>query len=71
MTSEGPKIGDAIVIDGEKYRLRGKGGHGDLLFLARCPKRNPTHVLVWDGHLDYDDRAGVWRADGMNLALLP
>jgi len=54
------QVGDPIVIAGDKYRIREViGDHA--LYVAVCPKRNPTHRVSFYGSPGWDSYAGVWR----------
>lgn len=55
------EIGDPIVVDGNKYRIRGTEEEGRTLLLAMAPSRRPTHRLRCGETPEWDKRIGVWR----------
>lgn len=61
-------VGDPIVVNGVKYRLRQICAWGPL-YLSKPPAHWPQFkISVPREQLRYDARAGVWRApDGVNV----
>lgn len=54
------KVGDPVVVEGTKYRIRSI--EGSCYSVAAAPKRTATHRL--EGELTWDARVGVWRTNG-------
>lgn len=68
-----PELGDPIVLDGHKYRIRvvGHNPANDMpvLDLAKTPARKPAFQFH-STSLEWDSHVGVWRGSG-SLAELP
>lgn len=60
-----PILGDPIVINGVKYRIR-QITATSLFYLSKPPTRLARYSIEWPRGLRYDAKAGVWRApDGV------
>lgn len=67
-----PKRNEPIVVNGQKYRVRGFGA-GNSILLSRSPGRKPYwYIRPPGGSLSYDKVADVWRApDGLPVKKRP
>ncbi len=66
------KVGDPIVIDGTKYRIRRlERFAGEILSILLIAKAGPSWrrarqgLMLVDPRLAYDRTAGVWRVERM------
>jgi hypothetical protein len=61
-TTSEPRVGDAVVTDGVKYRIRGLTPHAAHLAVAGPSWRRGLVVRLADPcRLTWDKVAGVWR----------
>lgn len=62
-----PRIGEAIIVNGAKYRIRDITATG-LFYLSRPLESLACYSLAWPRGLRYDARIQAWRApDGLDV----
>jgi len=61
---DAPRVGDAVVIDGKKYRIREVLSQTEY-YLSAVPKRITTHYVDLEKPLAWDNSVGVFRPDGL------
>ena len=62
--ADGPALGDAVVVDGQKYRVRGWWPDGRRRLVQHFGGAELTLQAGQVEQLVYDKRVGVWRLQG-------